>query len=48
MKRDEILQRLQGDVSLPALPEVLLKLDRILKDPDVDIKDVAALSSTDA
>jgi len=48
MKRDEILQRLQGDVSLPALPEVLLRLDKILKDPDVDIKDVAQLASTDA
>jgi HD-like signal output (HDOD) protein len=48
MKREEILQRLQGDVSLPALPEVLLRLDRILKDPEVDIKEVARLASTDA
>ena len=48
MKRDEILQRLQGDVNLPALPEVLLKLDKMLKNPDIDVKDVAHLASTDA
>jgi HD-like signal output (HDOD) protein len=48
MKREEIIQRLQGDVSLPALPEVLLRLDRVLKDPEVDIKEVARLASTDA
>ncbi len=48
MKREEILQRLQGDVSLPALPEVLLRLDKMLKDPEIDVKEVAQLASTDA
>ncbi len=48
MNRAEIVQRLQGDVSLPALPEVLLRIDRMLKDPEVDIKAVSSLASTDA
>lgn len=48
MNREEILQRLQGDVSLPALPEVLLRLDQMLKDPEVDVMEVARLASTDA
>jgi len=48
MLREEILRRLKGDVSLPALPEVLRKLDGVLSDPDVDVRDVAALVQTDA
>lgn len=47
MRREELLARLEGDVSLPALPEVLAKLDQVLADPDVDVRDVATLVSTD-
>lgn len=47
MTREDILKRLQGDVSLPALPEVLARLDGLLADPEVDVRDVAALVQTD-
>lgn len=47
MNRLEILKRLEGDVSLPALPEVLSKLEGVLADPDCDVRDVAKLVQTD-
>lgn len=47
--RERILGLLQrDDVGLPALPEVLLRLDQMLRDPDVDIRKVADLAGTDA
>jgi len=48
MNRDEILSRLREDLGLPALPEVLVRLDRMLRDPDVDLRKVADLAATDA
>lgn len=47
MNRSEVLKRLEGDVSLPALPEVLSRLEGVLADPDVDVRDVAKLIQTD-
>lgn len=47
MNRSEILKRLEGDVSLPALPEVLSRLEGVLADPDADVRDVAKLVQTD-
>jgi len=47
--RDRILSLLQrDDVGLPALPEVLSRLDHLLRDPEVDIRKVADLAATDA
>ena len=48
MNRDEILSRLREDLALPALPEVLVRLDRMLRDPDVDLRKVSDLAATDA
>lgn len=47
MSRDAILERLRGDVSLPALPEVVSRLESTLADPEVDVRDVARLVMTD-
>lgn len=48
MIREEIIRRLQGDLSLPAFPEVLAKLDGVLADPEVDVRDVVRLVQTDS
>lgn len=48
MKREVILLRLQGDVTLPAFPDVLAKLDNLLSDPDVDVREVAKVVQTDS
>lgn len=48
MRREEILRRLQGDFSLPAFPEVLAKVDALLADPEVDVRDVARVVQTDS
>lgn len=48
MRRDVILQRLQGDFTLPAFPDVLAKLDALLLDADVDVRDVAGIVQTDS
>lgn len=48
MTREEILRRLQGDLSLPAFPDVLARLDGLLADSEVDVRDVARLVQTDS
>lgn len=49
MDREEVLRLLlREDVGLPALPEVLTRLDGMLRDPDVDLRAVADLAGTDA
>jgi len=48
LTREEILRRLQGDLSLPAFPDVLARLDGILSDPEVDVREVAKLVQTDS
>ena len=49
MEREEVLRLLlREDVGLPALPEVLTRLDRMLRDPDVDLRAVAEIAGTDA
>jgi len=49
MDRQEVLRLLlREDVGLPALPEVLVRLDGLLRDPDVDLRIVAELAGTDA
>lgn len=48
MKREAILQRLQGDFALPAFPDVLAKLDALLLDPEVDVREVARVVQTDS
>ena len=48
MTREEILARLQGDLSLPAFPDVLARLDAVLSDPEVDVREVARLVQTDS
>lgn len=47
MNREEILDRLREDFGLPALPEVLLRLDQELRDPEVDLRKVTELASSD-
>jgi putative nucleotidyltransferase with HDIG domain len=48
MNREGILSRLREDLSLPALPEVLMRLDAMLRDSDVDLRKVSDLAATDA
>jgi HD-like signal output (HDOD) protein len=49
MEREEVFRLLmREDVGLPALPEVLTRLDRSLRDPDVDLRVVADLAASDA
>ena len=49
MDRQEVLRLLlREDVGLPALPEVLTRLDGLLRDPDVDLRIVAELAGTAA
>ena len=47
-ERERVLELLQSDdVGLPALPEVLSRLDRMLRDPEVDIRKVSEIAGTD-
>lgn len=46
-KRDRVLSRLGGVQSLPALPTVLIRLNEAMANPDVDVKEVAAVIATD-
>ncbi|MBK8801368.1 MAG: HDOD domain-containing protein [Fibrobacteres bacterium] len=48
MTRDLLLARLGDGTGLPALPEVLMRLDRELSDPDVDLRRIGELAATDA
>ncbi|HNY32241.1 MAG TPA: HDOD domain-containing protein [Fibrobacteria bacterium] len=48
MNRETLLARLGDGKGLPALPEVLLRLDRELSDPEVDLRRIAELAGTDA
>lgn len=48
MTREMLLARLGDGAGLPALPEVLMRLDRELSDPDVDLRHVSDLAGTDA
>lgn len=48
MRREDILRRLQGDLSLPAFPDVLAKVDGLLSDPEVDVRDVVRVVQTDS
>lgn len=48
MSRESLLARLGDGKGLPALPEVLLRLDRELANPDVDLRHIADLAGTDA
>jgi len=47
MNRDVVLERLRSDVSLPALPEVVARMESTLADPEVDVREVARLVMTD-
>lgn len=45
--REELLKRMREDVGLPVLPEILLRLDRELRNPDIDAASVASIISMD-
>jgi HD-like signal output (HDOD) protein len=45
--REELLKRMREDVGLPVLPEILLRLDRELRNPDIDASSVANIISMD-
>lgn len=47
MNRDALIQRLSDGATLPALPEVLFRLDKELTDPDVDLRKIGEIVSTD-
>lgn len=48
MTRESLLARLDDGTGLPALPEVLLRLDRELSDPDADLRRIGEIAGTDA
>lgn len=45
--RDHILRLMREEVGLPVLPEVLVRLDKELRDPGVEIKSVASIIAMD-
>jgi HD-like signal output (HDOD) protein len=47
MKRDEILKILAEKGDLPPLPEILLKLQNLVNDPDSELEEIARLIETE-
>lgn len=47
MKRDEILKILLEKGDLPPLPEILLKLQNLINDPDSELEEIARLIETE-
>jgi HD-like signal output (HDOD) protein len=45
--RDHIVKLMREEVGLPVLPEILVRLDRELRNPDVDVKSIASIISMD-
>lgn len=45
--REELLAQLDGNPELPEYPELLARVSELSRDPDVDVREVAALLETD-
>jgi HD-like signal output (HDOD) protein len=45
--REELLEKLRSDVNLPVLPEVLVRLDKELSNPDVEVRSISSIISMD-
>ena len=47
MTRDEILKILTEKGDLPPLPEILLKLQKLINDPESELEEIARLIETE-
>jgi len=45
--RDMLLEKLRTDVNLPVLPEVLVRLDKELSDPEVEVRSISSIIGMD-